>query len=207
MQDIEVMKSLFFSAVLFAFSISVQAQSVEYSSVLTADQRTNSGQFTRLPGWQDLEIVKDGVINTALKQRWFRGEAISLERFHILQLREFDILTTGIQIAENRIEVPFAMGIRYQDRGQVARAYIQGTLNVLGRIVLTIEGRKITRISIYQYYDSNGIEVLGRKLGFLDEFDGTFASTVLESVLKNYFSEQGNFSALYSLVRQRLVLN
>lgn len=192
-------------------SQSTDANKAIYAPVPTAQERLlDTKNYVRFPGWNNIDIVKEGVVDQGLSQqieanRW--NEDVLLSKLKWLQIRDFDIKLSQILAPPNShlvIIVPFAIGVRYQENGNISSAFAQGTINAEGMIILTFQNGTFLDLRIEQYDDSQESERLGRKLGIIDQYDAEFINGVVPRLLKNYLSELKSQESLIKLIEQRI---
>lgn len=193
---------------LSAFAESNEAKTPNYSPVPTAQTRSlDTKNYLRFPGWNNIEIVNEGVIDPKLSEQieithW--SEDASLSQLKLLQIRDFDVKVSQILAPSNshlEIIIPFAVGVRYQENGTVSQALAQGTINVEGLIILSLQNGAVVDIRIEHYDDSQEVERWGRKLGAIDQYDGEFIKGVVTRPLENYLAKPNSRENLIKLLK------
>ncbi len=167
-----------------------------YDIVPTRQERLEDpDNFTRFPGWEDMEIVRHEVINRELADRvntklW--NEDISMYDMRDLVLQAFDILTKQIAHRCGYSIVPFAADIRYREAGMDGITN-QGTINSFGAIQFIFEDQnKVQDIRILVFDDSQKLERFGRSIGTINQYNIDFIKSIVYPLLKNYLSKDEN---------------
>lgn len=193
---------------LSAFAEQKENKTPTYSTVPTAQTRSlDTKNYLRFPGWQNIEIVKEGVIDPKLSEQidvthW--NQKVSLSQLKWLQIQNFDIKVSQIIAPSNsslEIIVPFAVGVRFQERGTVSQALVQGTINAEGLIILSFQNGAVVDIRVEHYDDSQDGERWGRKLGTIDQYDAEFIKGVITKPLEHYLSEPNSQANLLELLK------
>lgn len=178
------------------------AQPTEGQSLPRAGDRAGTSPYVRFPDWQNIVIVQNDTINDVyyplvLQQGW--DHDVVLSDMKLVQLREFDVVPTEARVEGDNVIVPFAISLQYQDDGLLG-AVMQGTMDVIGDIQLTIVSGEVTRVLVREYRDSQQSEKIGRDLGLLKKFDGKFAEGIVVPVLTHYLNSSNNAGVLLELV-------
>lgn len=143
-----------------------------------------------------------------------------------LQIRDLDlnikeISTVNSQLNQDQLFIiPFAVSVKFQATGPVARAYKQGTLNVSGNIYLQISPSptnniehgestdfKVDNVNVFVklFQDSWWMEHTGRKIHAISEFDGKFVDAVVPTVMNKYFEDKKNVDILIKLKKINII--
>ncbi len=164
------------------------ARSVPYGTIPNSEERSTNerGTFLRLPGWESLDIVRDGQVD----RKWAKYAAVDLTGLETLRVKNLDVLPDLLEKFPHYRSVPFIVSVEYREEG-LEKVYSQGTLEVYGELWFEIFDNVVDRIDIYQFDNSRLIQRWGRSVGLYKRFDKDFVQKLVPSILKASLNDSG----------------
>jgi hypothetical protein len=113
------------------------------------------------------------------------NSVVSPDKLEIVSVRDFYLNTAeSVLLAGDIVRSPFAVSVRYQEKGTVNGVFVQGTLNVQGILELEFQGGVLRDVRVVSFDDSQGLERFGRQLGFISHYDGRFVMSIVPPVVR-----------------------
>ena len=158
--------------------------------------RKSNENWSKLP-ILNYEIIKNGKVSEKYINLYdLIRDKYDISKLKQLQLRDFYLDKSFISEIEGALYVPFSYSVKY-----VEGVAIQGTIDVEGFFRFDLIQESVSDITLLSFADSQPLEVYGRELGLLDNYDIEFLESVSCSTLGDIFDKMSSDSNLLNQLK------